>query len=266
MADKDFETACKEDDVETIQALWDTVDAKEANNGLISACYYGTVETVRLLLTHPKVDPYVIGPSCAFFGCFQSDDPDKLQLLLNAKDEPFDLNTQGTAFSGSGTLFWFACISGSLKCVRLLLEPPYFGLFDHNAQNPDTAETPLFTACWNGHTDLVRFMVSARYRDLWDYDTMPWRFNTKSYLHFLSLRTSRNRIDFLNLNRLFVDSDKARRSHRCFEMVENAKKLLHKGPVVPYADWQQTTDGHRSISSSSYSSSAGSSSDEARST
>ena len=136
MCDKDFATACKEDDIETIEALWDTAGAEKANYGLSRACYYGSVETVRLLLTHPEVDPYVIGRSCAFFGCFQSDDPEKLELLLNAKDEPFDLNTQGTTNSCTGTLFWFACLSGALECVRLLLEPSYFGMFDHNAQNP----------------------------------------------------------------------------------------------------------------------------------
>lgn len=249
-----FYDACRTNDHETILEHWDELDEATATLGLSRACYYGTIDTVRLLLEHPNANPHEITRRCPLFGAIDNDDPVKLELLIEAGDEPFDLNTMGE-FPTDTTLFWNCCVANARKCVKLLLSEKYLGMFDPNTAKPSRNETPLFLACFWGRVDLVRFMTGARYRHLWDYDTLPlYSLEDPYWKPSFNFTMPRWYVATFAWFRSWKDERHANTA-LCFQMAQHAKNLVHQGLTIPYG-----TQRSRSSSSSSMGSSSGSSS------
>ena len=148
------------------------VRATDANGAtcLILAAHYGHTDTVRYLVDLPEVDlnHQDSWRNTALHFAVHEKDADMVQMLIDAGA---DIETRNDAGQSPAHM---ASLSGALTTVKMLVEAGA----DVRAAD-DNLDTCLILAAYDGHTDIVRYLVSLPEVDLNHQDS-----NNHTALHF----------------------------------------------------------------------------------
>ena len=179
-----FLRACTQRDQELINLMLqnfglhsDVVNAKDINEntGLMLACIYGQLETVKLLLKYSKIktntqDKY---GNTAFISACKLGNADVVKCLLNFPYNQHDtelLNPNIKDNYDNTGLMW-ACREGFSDLVQIFLNHENI---DFNTTNNEGL-TGLMLACIYGHLDTVKLLIKHSKSKKIDIQVMPLR-------------------------------------------------------------------------------------------
>ena len=132
---------------------------EEDNSPLYTACQYGRVDDVRLLLAQPGININQArddGVTPLIIACYNGH-ADVVKLLLVKEDLDVNLDTNKGA-----TPLSTACIRGHANVVKLLLARKEIKI----NQGEKSGATPLYIACAKGHVDVVKLLLYNKYIDV----------------------------------------------------------------------------------------------------
>ena len=118
------------------------------------ACRYGTLETLKLLLTlKPNMKALTYCGETIIHLAARNSNSDVLQYLLETNSSMVDQTIDQIGW----TALHYACIVGIFKSVKLLLESPDIKSFD---EGDIDGNTPLHYASNDGHDKIVKYILS----------------------------------------------------------------------------------------------------------